>query len=174
MDNTSKVLLVTFLMVVTLLPLGQINNLVVYENNDYKIDQINAHLDLALVTSDVDAKVQYIDDTIVSLKDWHGNGEWWFPMDNTDIDITRELLVTLSNDVRDQRDVKNSEQYFVLPHNELVIYMDTQIESIDDRLHDYARVIHFNPSNNIGHWTITPLLVLSTIILIGCLLFKIE
>jgi len=161
MNNTSKVVLISFLIFVSFVILGFINGFYVYDAQVYEIAKIRSHLALALDTHSIDAKVKYIDDTVASLEDWHGNSEWWFPKDDTNIDQTRELLRTVSEDVGEQDDIKDREGYFVLPHNELVIYLNSEIEKGDKRLGDYTYAARYNPNNNLFHFIWLPTLLIS-------------
>jgi hypothetical protein len=174
MDTAKTILVVSFVLLIISVPLYFINEYIVYAQHDYKIDIIRSHLSLALDTHNVDAKVSYIDDTVKSLEVWHGNGNWWFPTEETDIDRTRELLLSVSQDVREQEDVKDREGYFILPHNELITYLNSEIEKGDDRLHSYGKAIHFNPHNNIGYWVLLPTAFISfwTFLVFG--LFRLE
>lgn len=164
MSTTDKVALFFFLVLIVSIPLYTINHLVVYEQQNYKIDVIRSHLKLALDTHNIDAKVTYIDDTVKSLEGWSGNGNWWFPNETTDIDKTRELLHSISQDVREQEDVKDKEGYFVLPHNELIIYLNSEIDEGNKRLYHYGEAIQYNPNNNILHWVLIPLGVFSGLV----------
>jgi len=169
MNKAEKAAYMFLIVIVACAPAYLVNDIIVYEQQDYKIDVIRSHLKLALDTHNIDAKVAYIDDTVKSLEAYSGNGNWWFPKDDTNIDLTRELLRTVSQDVRDQDDVKDRYGYFVLPHNELIIYLNSEIENGDHRLLDYKKAIHFNPYNNIGHWLILPTAFISVVFLFICL-----
>ena len=164
MDTTSKVVLISFVILISMVTSGFINGFYVYEAYGYPIDQIIAHLNLALDTHNVDAKVKYIDDTVLSLEDWHGNGEWWFPKDGTDIDQTRELLRTVSEDMYQQIGVKERDGYMILPHNELIVYLNSEIDKSVERLDDYEWALKFNPHNNLFHYIWGPILITSFII----------
>jgi len=170
MEKLAKAALTFLIVVIVCLPAYWVNNIIVYEEQDYEISVIRSHLQLALDTHNIDAKVSYIDDTVKSLDAYSGNGNWWFPKDNTDIDETRELLRTVSQDVGEQGDVKERDGYFVLPHNELITYLNSEIDRGDHRLRDYGAAIHFSPYNNIGHWVIIPLALLSIISMFICLI----
>lgn len=174
MNTHDKVILISFLMVVTLVSFGIVNHYAVYSGAPYEISQIRHHLILALNTNNVDAKAQYVDDTVSSLEDWHGNGEWWFPKDDTDIDQIRELLRSISVDIREQVDVKDREGYYVLPHNELMVNLDSEIEIANGMLVDYGMAIHWNPNNNPTHWIVTPIWIIALIIFICALIVKVD
>lgn len=174
MDTSKIILVVSFVLLVISAPSYFINEYVVYSQQDYKIDVIRSHLKLALDTHNIDAKVSYIDDTVKSLEVWHGNGNWWFPTEDTNIDRIRELLHSVSQDVREQEDVKEREGYFVLPHNELITYLNSEIEKGDYRLHSYGNAIHYSPHNNIGHWVLFPIAFITFWVFIVFGMFRLE
>ena len=174
MDTISKVVLTSIVIFGLFVGLGFLNGFYVYEAYGYEIDKIREHLKLALDTHNVNAKVKYIDDTVASLESWHGNSEWWFPKDGTDIDQTRELLRTVSDDVGEQDDVKDRDGYFVLPHNELVIYLNSEIEKGDDRLLDYKKSALYNIYNNPFHYVWGAVLLTSFILFIISGIAKVE
>ena len=174
MNTHDKVIHISFLMVVIFVSLGFVNHYVVYSGDSYEISQIRHHLILALNTNNIDAKAQYVDDTVLSLNDWHGNGEWWFPKDNTDIDQIRELLRSIALDIREQDGVKDREGYYVLPHNELMKNLDSEIQIANEMLQNYTLAIYYNPSNNLIHWIITPIWIITLIIFLGSLVTRID
>ena len=144
------------------------NHLYIYSQVPYEIEIIQSHLKLATTTQNIDDKVGYIEDTVKSLSVYHGNGNWWFPTERTDIDQTRGVLASVARDIQAQDDVKDRDGYFVLPHNELVIYLDSQIEKTDKRLDRYASAIYWNPENNIGIW-ILPFTILGSVLAMSVL-----
>lgn len=125
-----------------------------FNGEPYEIKVIRSHLMLALDTHNIDAKVKYIDDTVESLKAHSGNGNWWFPNHLTDVDQTRMLLSTISSDVYQQKDVKDREHYFMIPHNELVEYLNSEIIKAEYRLEEYQSAVYWNPNHSILLWVI--------------------
>ena len=148
------------LIIACVITLGSLvgSHLYVYSGEPYEVTVIRSHLLLALDTHNVEDKVQYIDDTVKSLEKFNGNGNWWFPTESTDIDRTRELLQSVSQDIYEQRDVKTREGYFILPHNELIIYLNSEITESNKRLINYQNAIYWNPNNDgLLIWILIPL-----------------
>ena len=135
------------------------NHLIAYEDTAYPINVIRSELQLSLETHGIDERVKYLDRTIDSLEAYSGNSEWWFPKQNTNIDLTKELIADISRDVHNQLGVKEKENYFFIPHNELIKYLDSETDNIDDRLYDYGHSLYWNPANNL-YWYIGAPLVL--------------
>ena len=143
------------------------NHLIAYEDTAYPINVIRSELQLSLETHGIDERVKYLDRTIDSLEAYSGNSEWWFPKQNTNIDLTKELIADISRDVHNQLGVKERENYFFIPHNELIKYLNSETSNIDDRLYDYGHSLYWNPSNNL-YWYIG-----APMILIGLLVFTV-
>lgn len=125
-----------------------VNHLAVYSGEPYEITVIKTYLALALDTHNINAKVNYIDNTIDKLAGFEGNSEWWFPTTKSDITETKFLLATVSADVKEQLGVKERDNYFMLPHNELVVYLNTEISDGSSRLSSYQHGLYWNPANN--------------------------
>ena len=134
-----------------------VNHLIVYENTSYPINIIRSELALALETHGIEERVKYLDRTNDSLESYSGNSEWWFPKQKTNINLTKELIVDISRDVHNQLGVKESENYFFIPHNELIKYLDSEIVNIDDRLRSYGSSLYWNPDNNLTWYIVSPL-----------------
>lgn len=174
MSKTGVVLLISFLIFVTFFILGFINGFYVYEEHGYGMEKIRSHLSLALDTHSIEKKVQYIDETVESLESWHGNSEWWFPKDDTDIDQTRELLRSISLDVLEQEGIKDREDYLNLQHQPLIDHLNSEIEKADKRLGDYKSAAMYNPNNNLFHYFWFPILLITGIIAIISGMCKME
>lgn len=133
------------------------NHLLVYEVTAYPVDIIRSELKLSLETHGIQERVKYIDRTLELLGPYHGNSEWWFPTERTNIDLTKELIADISKDVHNQLGVKEREHYFFIPHNELIKYLDSETKNINSRLISYAHSDYWNPSNNLYHYIAGPL-----------------
>ncbi len=110
------------------------NHLLVYEVTAYPIDIIRSELKLSLETHGIQERVKYLDRTLDLLAPYHGNSEWWFPTERTNIDLTKELIADISKDVHNQLGVKERENYFFIPHNELIKYLNSETQNINSRL----------------------------------------
>ena len=134
-----------------------VNHLIVYENTSYPINIIRSELQLALETHGIEERVKYLDRTNDSLEAYSGNSEWWFPKQKTNINLTKELIADISRDVHNQLGVKENENYFFIPHNELIKYLDSEIDNIDSRIGAYGHSMYWNPDNNLIWYIMAPL-----------------
>lgn len=149
MNPRTRIGLSMFIVLGVLIGIGMINHHIVYSGEPYQMSIVKSNLVLALDTHNIEAKVGYIDSTVEMLEAYHGNSAWWYPTHTSDIDQTRNLLITVSSDVKEQLDVKERDHYFILPHNELVSYMNSEITKSTLRLDDYASGAYWHPENNI-------------------------
>ncbi len=161
MNTRHKIGFIFFGLMILALSLVVVNHLIVYAGTPYEISIIRSHLALSSDTHNIEAKVGYIDSTIQKLAPYQGNSEWWFPREATNIDETKALLKTVSNDVKEQLGVKERENYFILPHNELMTYLNTEIDDAGDRLSHYQHGAYWNPANNIGWYILVPMGLIS-------------
>lgn len=131
-----------------------------YSEVPYEIDVIETHLDSALQTHNISDKVRYILETVERLEPYTGNPAWPFPDQDTNIDLTKEILLSVADDVNQQLFVKERDQYFILPHNELVEYLNSEIKNGEKRLDAYADGWWSNPANSLAQWWIfVPIIV---------------
>ncbi len=134
-----------------------VNHFTVYENTAYPINIIRSELQLALETHGIEERVKYLDRTGESLEAYSGNSEWWFPKQKTNINLTKELIADISRDVHNQLGVKERENYFFIPHNELVKYLNSETKNIDSRISAYGHSLYWNPDNNLTWYIVAPL-----------------
>lgn len=133
------------------------NHFLVYEVTAYPIDIIRSELKLSLETHGIEERVKYIDRTLDLLAPYHGNSEWWFPTERTNIDLTKELIGDISKDVHNQLGVKEREHYFFIPHNELISYLNSETSNINSRLISYGHSDYWNINNNLYWYIAGPL-----------------
>ncbi len=125
---------------------------------------------MSLETHGIEERVKYIDRTLEALASYHGNSEWWFPTEKTNIDLTKELIADISKDVHNQLGVKERDHYFFIPHNELIKYLDNETSNINSRLNAYAHSAYWNINNNLYHYIAAPLafgLLMAFIVRVG-------
>lgn len=144
-----KVSLVFLFIAIGLTTLLVVNHFIVYAGQPYDVQVQKSYLALALDTHNIEAKINYIDKTIDRLDKYSGNSQWWYPTERSNIDETKSLLQTVSDDVRQQLDVKERENYFILPHNELMDYLNKEIKDAGSRLNSYQHGLYWNPANNL-------------------------
>ena len=136
-----------------------------YSSVPYEIDVIESHLSSALQTHNISDKVRYILETVEMLEPYTGNPAWPFPDQNSNIDLTKEILLSVADDVNQQLLVKERDQYFILPHNELIQYLNSEIENGEKRLNAYADGWWSNPTNSLAQWWIfVPIIMIGLIV----------
>ncbi len=136
-----------------------------YNSVPYEIDVIESHLKSALQTHNVNDKVRYIEETVLMLGPYYGNPAWPYPDQDSNIDLTKEILLSVARDVKQQTDVKDREGYFILPHNELVKYLNGEISDTGYRLSAYSTGWWSNPANSLAQvWIFVPIIIIGLIV----------
>lgn len=129
----------------------------------YQLEQIDVHLSNALLTDNPVEKVNFMKEAYSELAQYHGNSAWLFTTEETNIDVTKRILLANIEEGENQTSTDDKTQYAFLPHNQLNDFLDKSVNDASNRLDLYIRAYGENPSNNPWLWILifaTPLSVL--------------
>lgn len=130
-----------------------VTHFVVYAKTSYPINVVNSYLSGALDTNNIQKKSEMVDETLKRLVPYTGNPDWWYPKEQTNMETTKDILSSVSRDLKKQIPVQDREQWMLLPHNDLNEYVNGEVKTSIARISAYSSAYYWNPNN-------TPMLLL--------------